>query len=482
MNPMPTCTNANAWVLPSHPAHAHAFYIEGKEPKPRFQLMLACRSLAVLALLALSVVAVLAITPALAQVKGTVDQGTVEPLRIAIPAFLPGGGAQDQELAGQLSNVIAADLERSGLFTPLDPASFIERIEDPNRAPRFTDWQSISAQALLVGRVGRQSDGRVRAEFRLWDVVSGKQLAGQQFTGNVDTWRRLAHLIADQVYERLTAAEGYFDTRIVYVDETGPKDKRIKRLSVMDQDGFNARILSQGNELLLTPRFHPTTQSVVYTAYDKGGNPHVILHNLGSGQRRPVGPENVATFAPRFSPDGARIAMSGITSGNTDLIEVDVASGQIRQITSSQAIETGPSYAPDGNQIAFESDAENGQQLYIINADGSGQRRLSFGEGRYSTPVWSPKGDYIAFTKMVEGRFLIGVMKPDGSGERILTGGFHNEGPTWAPNGRVLMFFREGQGDNAGPRLFSVDITGYNERQVPTQNFASDPAWSPKMK
>jgi TolB protein len=420
-------------------------------------------------------------SPALAQMKGTINEGTVDPLRIAIPQLLP-ASAGDAEMAAQLTQVIAADLTNTGLFDSLDPAAFIEQIEDPNRAPRFADWKTINAQALLVGRVGRQPDGRVKVEFRLWDVVSGKQLAGQQFTGNVDTWRRLSHLVADQVYERLTANEGYFDTRIVYVDETGPKDKRIKKLAVMDQDGANARILTQGNELLLAPRFHPSNQSVVYTAYDKGGNPHVYIHNLGSGQRRTVGPQEVPTFAPRFSPDGSRVIMSGIQGGNTDIIEVDVASGQIRQLTNSEAIETGPSYSPDGAQIVFESDAEAGQQLYIMGADGSPPRRLSSGDGRYSTPVWSPKGDYIAFTKMMEGRFLIGVMKPDGSGERILTGGYHNEGPTWAPNGRVLMFFREGQGDKGGSKLFSVDITGYNERQVPTQNSGSDPAWSPRLR
>jgi TolB protein len=420
--------------------------------------------------------------PAAAQLDVQVGEGQIQALRIAIPPLL-GGTQQDAAMAQQITAVITADLERSGLFEPLDPASFIERIEDPNRTPRFTDWQAIKAQALLVGRVAQQPDGRIRTEFRLWDVITNKQLAGQQFTGTVDNWRRLAHLVADQVYERLTGEQGYFDTRVVFIDETGPKDKRIKKLSVMDQDGFNGRILSQGNELILGPRFSPVNQTVVYTAYQRN-NPRVFVHNLTTGQRQPIGPQDAATFAPRFSPDGGTVVMSVLApNGNTDLIEVDAASGQvIRQVTNSPAIETGPCYSPDGSQITYESDQENGQQIYIMNADGSNQRRISFGEGRYSTPVWSPRGDLIAFTKIMDGRFLIGVMKPDGSGERILTGGFHNEGPTWAPNGRVLMFFRESQGGNGGPRLFSVDLTGYNERQIPTPNFGSDPAWSPRLK
>lgn len=411
-----------------------------------------------------------------AQLDVDITQGNIDPLRIAIPYFLPGDG--DPQLAAQISDVIAADLERSGLFAPLDRAAFIEQIQDVNAVPRFPDWQALNAQALVVGRAGVQADGRVKAEFRLWDVFTSKQLAGQQFAANADTWRRVAHLIADQIYERLTGEKGYFDTRIVFIDETGPKDSRVKRLSVMDQDGFNLRLLSKGSELILTPRFSPVNQLITYAAY-QNGNPQVFLHNLETGQRQLVGQFPGMTFAPRFSPDGQRIVMSMGEAGATSIFEFDLRSRQTRQLTQTPAIDTGPCYSPDGNQIVFESDRESGQQLWVMNADGSGQRRISFGEGRYSTPVWSPRGDLIAFTKIVDGRFLIGVIQPDGSGERIITGGFHNEGPTWAPNGRVMMFFRESQGANGGPKLFSVDLTGYNERLVPTPNFASDPAWSP---
>ena len=414
-----------------------------------------------------------------AQVKGTVTEGNIDPLRIAIPPFVP-GNPQDGQLAANVAGVIAADLERSGLFAPLDPASYIERIADPNRPPRFADWQAISAQALVVGRAGTLPDGRVRAEFRLWDPYTAKQLAGQQFAVRADSWRRLGHIVADAIYERMTGDKGYFDTRIVFIDETGAKDNRIKRLAVMDQDGFNPRVLTQGKDLILTPRFSPANQTIVYTAYDKG-NPHVYLQDLVSGQRQLMGNFEGMTFAPRFSPDGARVLFSLQQGGTSSIFEYDLNSGQSRQITAAKAIDTGPSYSPDQRQIVFESDREGTQQLFVMNADGSGQRRLSQGEGRYSTPVWSPRGDLVAFTKMLDGRFLIGVMRPDGSGERTLTGGFHNEGPTWAPNGRVLMFFRESQGESGGPKLFTIDLTGYNERQIPTPHFGSDPAWSPRI-
>jgi TolB protein len=422
-----------------------------------------------------------AISPALAQQHGPlqvdVDQANLKPRPIAIPEFL----GEDQRLSAGIANVISADLERSGLFEPLDPRGFIERISDLNTPPRFADWRSSGAEALLVGRAYPAGEGRVRADFRLWDVVLGKQVASGTFAIGPQFWRRLGHIIADQVWEKLTLEKGYFDTRIVFVDETGPKDKRIKRLAIMDQDGFNVRLLSQGHELVLTPRFSPTNQEITYMSYIRE-QPRVVLMRLDTGQREVIGDFPNMTFAPRFSPDGQRVVMSLQQGGGSAILEMDLRGRQMRRLTQGQAIDTGPCYAPDGRQIVFESDREGTQQLYVMGADGSPARRISFGEGRYSTPVWSPRGDYIAFTKQHSGRFLIGVMRFDGAGERVLTEGFHNEGPTWAPNGRFLMFFRDLSGANGGPKLYTIDLTGRNERQVPTPSFASDPAWSPLLK
>lgn len=425
------------------------------------------------------VVVLAAAVPARAQLIGTQTQGTLAPIPIAIPVF---AGA-DPQLAAQVADVVQGDLERSGLFQPLDRASFLEQIRDVNAAPRFPDWRSVRADALVVGAVAKTPDGKVSAQFRLFDVASGKQLIGQQFATAGEYWRRIGHLIADQIYQRLTGEKGYFDTRVVYVDETGPKEKRIKRLAIMDQDGANVRLLSQGQELVLTPRFSPTNQEIAFMSYSRD-QPRVFIMNLDTGQRELVGDFPNMTFAPRFSPDGQRIVMSlGNPDGQSSIFEMDLRTRQSRRLTQANGIDTGPSYSPDGRQIVFESDRDGSQQLYVMNSDGSGVRRLTGGggEGRYSTPVWSPRGDYIAFTKQGSGRFMIGVMKPDGTGERILTEGFHNEGPTWAPNGRVLMFFRESQGAKGGARIFSVDITGYNERQVATPSFGSDPAWSPLL-
>ncbi|KRD51390.1 Tol-Pal system protein TolB [Ensifer sp. ENS10] len=418
-------------------------------------------------------VAVVAAAPANAEVVIDINKGKVEPLPIAVTDFLQG------ELGQKISDVVAADLKRSGLFAPINKGAFIEKISNPDATPRFEDWKVINAQALVTGRVTQEGDGRLKAEFRLWDTFGSKQMTGQQFFTQPENWRRVAHIIADAIYESVTGEKGYFDTRIVYVAESGPKTARKRQLAIMDQDGFNARALTNSNDIVLTPRFSPNRQEVTYMSFENQ-QPRVYLLQLETGQREVVGNFPGMTFSPRFSPDGQRVIMSLQQDGNANIYTMDLRSRTTTRLTNTAAIDTAPSYSPDGSQIAFESDRGGGQQIYVMGADGSGQRRISFGDGRYSTPVWSPRGDLIAFTKQSGGKFSIGVMKPDGSGERILTTGFHNEGPTWAPNGRVLMFFRQGAGAG-GPQLYSIDISGYNEQPIQTQGFASDPAWSPLL-
>ena len=417
--------------------------------------------------------------PAQAALHIDITQGNTEPMPIAITDFL-GAPGQEAGAGSDIAGVITNDLERSGLFRPLSKASFIEKLTDINVPPRFGDWRVINSQALVTGQVKMEADGRLRVEFRLWDVYGEQQLTGLQFFTTPDNWRRVAHLVADAIYERLTGEKGYFDTRVVYVSESGPKNRRVKRLAIMDQDGYNPHTLTNGAELVLTPRFSPNSQEITYLSYHNN-NPRVYLLDIETGQQEVVGDFRGMTFAPRFSPDGQKVVMSLQRGGNANIYTMDLRSRQVTRLTSTAAIDTAPSYSPDGTQITFESDRGGTQQIYVMNADGSNQHRISFGQGRYATPVWSPRGDLIAFTKMVSGQFVIGVMKPDGSGDRILTEGYHNEGPTWAPNGRVLMFFRETRGAQGGPSLWSVDLTGRNERPVPTPTFASDPAWSPRI-
>ena len=413
--------------------------------------------------------------PARAVLEIDITQGVVEPLPIAITDFVS-SDAIGQEIAA----VITADLKRSGLFAPIDKAAFIENVSNPDAAPRFDDWKVINAQAIVTGRVTKEADGRLRAEFRLWDTFAGQQLVGEQFFANPANWRRVAHIIADAIYERLTGEKGYFDTRVVFVEETGPKNQRVKRLAIMDQDGANLRALSDGQSIVLTPRFSPNRQEITYMSYESG-QPQVYLLQIETGQRELVGNFPGMTFAPRFSPDGQKVIMSLLRDdGNSNIYTMDLRSRTTTRLTSSNSIDTSPSYSPDGNRVVFTSDRGGRPHIYVMGADGSNPQRISFGDGTYSTPVWSPRGDLIAFTKQSGGEFQIGVMRVDGSGERILSSGFLQEGPTWAPNGRVLMFFREAAG-GGGPRLFSIDLTGRNEQSIPTPNFASDPAWSPLL-
>ncbi len=407
-----------------------------------------------------------------------VTQGNIQPIPIAIPDFV-GGTPNDAEVARNISQVITANLKRSGLFAPIDPQAYLERVANIDTLPRFADWRAINAQALVTGRITRQGDGRLKSEFRLWDVASNEQLTGAQYFTAPDIWRRVAHIISDAIYQRLTGESGYFDSRVVFVDESGPAQQRIKRLAIMDQDGANVRTLTRGGDLVLTPRFSPSTQEITYMSY-ANGVPRVYLLNIETSQREVVGEFKNMSFAPRFAPDGQRVIMSLQEGNNSNLFVLDLRSKQKQQLTSGPSIDTAPSYSPDGSQICFESDRGGSQQIYVMAANGGNAKRISFGDGRYSTPVWSPRGDVIAFTKLGKGDFAIGTMKPDGSGERILTEGFHNEGPTFSPNGRVVMFFRD-PGGASGPGLFTVDITGRNEQRVPTPGFASDPAWSPLL-
>ncbi len=437
-------------------------------------------SLAIAYTAALTLVFLLFASPTRAQLAVDITQGFVEPLPIAISDFY----AEQQDLTamgGDMAKVISDNLERSGLFRPLDKRAFIQDGASLRAGPRFADWRLLNAEALVSGAVDRQADGRIRVEFRLWDTLAEQQMVGLAYMTKPSNWRRISHIISDAIYKRLTGEEGYFDTRLVYISEDGPQGRRIKRLAIMDQDGANHQFLTDGSDLVLTPRFSPTTQEITYMSY-AGNVPRVYLFNLNTGQQEVLGDFPGMTFAPRFSPSGNKVIMSMAREGVTDIYTMDLRTREVRKLTNSSAIDTSPSYSPDGSQIIFNSDRGGAQQLYVMNADGSNAKRISFGKGRYATPVWSPRGDLIAFTRMYQGTFYIGVIRPDGSGERMLSSGFLVESPTWAPNGRVLAFFKQGRTDargNVKSRLYTIDLTGFNEREVPTPLDGSDPAWSP---
>jgi len=396
-----------------------------------------------------------------------------KPVSIAVTNFAGDGS--------QLTSIITNNFRRSVFLVPVDPGSFPEQIANPDQPPHMDGWRAINAQFVVTGRAGRSGDGRAQNDFRLWDVTTGQQVAGQQYVTDPNNARRVAHIISDAIFSRITGEKGFFDTRVAFVDESGPAQHRRKRLGLMDQDGANVRYppVTRGEDLVVTPRFSPSSQDLTYMSFGTS-DPKVMLLNLDTGQREVVGNFPGMTFSPRFSPDGQKIVMSLSQGAASNLYVMDLRSRTTTRLSDTAAIDTSPSYSPDGSQIVFESDRGGSQQIYIMGAGGGGARRLSFGDGHYSTPVWSPKGDYIAFTKQKGGSFGIGVMKPDGSGERVLTEGFHNEGPTWAPNGLFLMFFRD-PGGQGGSKIYMIDVFGRQEFPVPTPAYASDPAWSPLL-
>jgi TolB protein len=408
------------------------------------------------------------LTPARAGRIIDLKGGGFQPTNIAIAPFV------GDDAARTITSVATNNFKRSVFLRPVDTAVAPSSPDQPDLAA----YKASGAQFVLTGRSTRAGDGRLKTEFRLFDVTTGEQVAGQQYVTEAANMRRVAHLLSDAVFSRITGEKGFFDTRVVFVDETGTKDKRRKRLAMMDQDGANVRYLTRGDELVVTPRFSPTSLDVTYMALADDGEPKVLLMNIENSQREVVGNFPGMTFSPRFSPDGQKIIMSLSEGSATNLYTMDLRSRTTTRLTDTSAIDTAPSYSPDGSRICFESDRGGSQQIYVMGAHGGDAKRISFGGGRYSTPVWSPKGDYIAFTKQNAGNFSIGVMKTDGSGERILTEGFHNEGPTWAPNGLFLMFFRE-SGGSGGPKIYMVDVFGQSENLVPTPGYASDPAWGP---
>ena len=433
-----------------------------------------------------SLILILYTSSAYSLIKVDITRGNLDPLPIAVSPLHVDiksetiDGIKSKDLGENISKIIEKNFRSTGLFDPLKKDAFVQKPDIAHLKPRFEDWRLIKAQALVTGKLLIKND-KLKVEFRLWDVTASKEIIALAFTTTPTNWRRVAHIISDKIYERLTGEDGYFDTRIIYVSEAGPKDKRVKKLAIMDQDGANTKYLTLGNELVLTPRFNPANQLVTYLSYFRN-LPRVYLLDIETGVQEVVGNFPGMTFAPRFSPDGKKIIMSFAQNGNSDIYTMNLETRNVEKITEHSSIDTSPSYSPDGKYICFNSDRSGLQQIYVMKSDGSNVKRISFGSGLYGTPVWSPRGDLIAFTKVRKGRFYIGVMRADGSGERLLTENFYQEAPSWSPNGRVLVFYRETKsgpkGEGFSAKLWSIDITGYNERKMETETDASDPSWS----
>jgi TolB protein len=412
-----------------------------------------------------------------------ITRGTVEPISIAINEF-SGNNAETKAISDEVTKLVESNLTGSGLFKSIPQEAFIENISNPQIIPDFQTWRQIKAEIVLVGHVISQPNNKIGVEFRTWDSFNGKEVVGKSYVAHSNNWRKIAHKISDDIYMAVTGEQGYFNTKIAYIAESGSAKKRIKKIAIMDSDGYNNRILSSGKHLVLTPRISPDATKILYLSYISR-KPHVHLMDVNTGHDRIIGNFPGMTYAPRFSKDGSSAIMSASTNGNSEIYTINLNNGSRSKLTSGPWIDTSPDYSPEGSKIVFASDRSGRSQLYIMNKDGSNQNRISFGDGTYNTPAWSPRGDYIAFTKLVNGNFHIGVIRPDGSGERLIARGYLVEGPTWSPNGRIIMFTRgePNSRSSAGKsKLYTIDLTGYNEREISTDGDASDPCWSPLLK
>jgi TolB protein len=404
--------------------------------------------------------------------------------KVAIPAFVSPvqadtAAGSTTNLARQIAEVIASDLRGSGLFEPVGPSGLRAISLAEVTAPQYDYWQSRNADQLIEGFIKAGSDGNLTVGCYLYDLGRRQEVTRLGFVVPPKEWRRAAHKCADAIYSKMTGELPFFDSRIAYIAETGPKGKRVKRLAIMDSDGANHRFITNGQATALTPRFSPNYKSILYLSY-QDGNPRIYVYDVDGGRQRLITASKNPTFAPRWSPDGQTILYSMAVGGNTDVYKISATGGGAPvRLTNTPGIDVGGSFSPDGKQVVFESDRGGNQQVYVMNADGSNQRRISFGAGRHATPEWSPRGDLISFTR-IAGDFRVGVMSPDGSGERMLTNSWQDEAPTWAPNGRVIQFFRT-EKNSGKTSIWQVDLTGKNERKLPTPVDGSDPAWGPVL-
>ncbi len=410
-----------------------------------------------------------------------VEVDVADTKRVAVPYFVAPQPADTvagntTNLSRQISDVIAANLRSSGLFEPIGPSGLRAITLGEVTAPQFDYWKGRSADQLIEGFVKVGADGNLTVGCYLYDVNFGQEVTRLGFVLPPAEWRRAAHKCSDAMYSKLTGENPFFDSRVAYIAETGPKGKRVKRLAIMDSDGANHKFLTSGTATALTPRYSPNYKSILYLSY-QDGNPRIYVYDIDSGRQRLITASKNPTFAPRWSPDGQTILYSMAVSGNTDVYKISVNGGTPVRLTTAPGIDVGGSFSPDGRQVVFESDRGGSQQVYVMGADGSSQRRVSNGGGRYATPEWSPRGDLIAYTR-IAGDFRVGVMRPDGSGERLLTNSWQDEAPTWAPNGRLIQFFRT-EKNSGKTSVWQVDLTGRNERKLPTPVDGSDPAWGP---
>ncbi len=417
------------------------------------------------------------ISASFAELRIDVTEGTFQPIPLAITSFDSGGDPYLAQAAKDITDVIKSDLTNCGLFKIVDPNAYIQTSYDVMSNPRFADWKVLNAEGL-VGGIVKRNGSNLQADFRLFDVFTEKQLAGLSKTSEAANWRRVGHQIADAIYEAMTGDKGYFDTRVVYVAESGSELQRKYRLAIMDYDGENHQFITSGSTRVLTPRFSPDRLKIAYVDFGQNDKtPTLHVHDLQSGHSESLASVEGQRMSPRFSPQGDHLILSTAKNGAASLYKMPLTTKKLEKLTSNTStIDVSPCYSPDGSQVTFISDRGGAPQIYVGDSTGNNATRVSYSQGWYDNPIWSPRGDLIAFTRQSKGTFYIGVIRPDGSGERMLDAGYLLEGPTWSPNGREIMYTCQASSHNK-VGICSVDITGNHKRVINTPGEGSYPTW-----
>jgi len=400
-----------------------------------------------------------------------ITSGNVQPISIALPDFAAAQPA-DAEMARNMSQVIAGDLKRSGLFAPIDPAAFIEKT--PNfDAPRLPDWKAINAQALTTGRLTRQADGRVQAAFRLWDVFAGTALDGKQYVTSTDNWRRIAHIIADAIYERLTGERGVFATRIAYVTKSGNRFA----LNVTDADGQGGQVALASTDPIISPAWSPSGKELAYVSFESQ-KATVWLQDVASGQRRMIANFRGSNSAPAFAPDGRSLALTLSRDGIAQLYLMPREGGTPRRLATSNAIDTEPVFTPDGRTLYFVSDRGGGPQIYRMPAAGGAAERVTFSGAYNISPAISPDGKWLAFITRQGNAYRLMVQDLSaGGGASAITDTQDDESPSFAPNGRLIVYASRSQGRDL---LMTTTLDGrIKTRLLTTGADMREPAWGP---
>ena len=416
----------------------------------------------------------LVLAEARAELTIRITQGVGRQVPVAIVPFgFEGAGVNSPS---DVSAVIAADLQRSGRFAPIDENDMLQRPTTGVEVD-FDDWSILGVEAVVVGRVTQTGDNAYSVQFQLFDVFGREQLVGYRMPASRGTLRRVAHRAADMIYEKLTGIQGVFATRVAYVTAQGQGDNRLYTLVVSDADGENENTIMESSDPIMSPAWSPDSRQLAYVSFE-GDVSSIFVQTLRTGNRIKVSSRPGINGAPAFSPDGRKLVLTlGGADGNLDINVLDLASRQLTRLTTDRAIDTEGSWSPDGSEIYFTSDRSGGPQVYKVPASGGKPERVTF-EGSYNArPRLSPDGKKLAMVHLDRGNYRIAVMDLAQKDVLILSAGRQDESPSFAPNSDTLIYATRQSRNGV---LETVTADGLVRQQLASgRGDVREPVWSP---